>query len=88
MCFRPPSFDEMMKKCPNCGAFNPPENDKCKKCGTELPAAERAVSERAARASRKGSCRSLRNPDPPFGRGDRTDTGMRDAWFEEAANPK
>ena len=42
MCFRPPSFDEMMKKCPNCGAFNPPENDKCKKCGTELPAADAA----------------------------------------------
>ena len=42
MCFRPPSFDEMMKKCPSCGSFNPPENDKCKKCGTELPAADAA----------------------------------------------
>ena len=37
MCFRPPSFDDMMKKCPNCGSFNPPEMDKCKKCGTDLP---------------------------------------------------
>lgn len=36
MCFRPPSFDEMMKKCPNCGAFNPPENTKCKQCGTDI----------------------------------------------------
>ena len=39
MCFRPPSFDEMMKKCPSCGAFNPPEMTKCKKCGTDLPEA-------------------------------------------------
>lgn len=37
MCFRPPSFDDMMKKCPSCGTFNPPENDKCKKCGNDLP---------------------------------------------------
>lgn len=37
MCFRPPSFDEMMKKCPSCGTFNPPELDKCKKCGADLP---------------------------------------------------
>ncbi|BDE95667.1 hypothetical protein [Raoultibacter timonensis] len=39
MCFRPPSFDEMMKKCPSCGSFNPPELTKCKKCGTDLPEA-------------------------------------------------
>ena len=37
MCFRPPSFDDMMKKCPNCGAFNPAENTKCKQCGEDLP---------------------------------------------------
>lgn len=42
MCFRPPSFDEMMKKCPSCGAFNPPEQTKCKKCGTDLPDAAAA----------------------------------------------
>lgn len=40
MCFRPPSFDEMMKKCPSCGQFNPPENTKCKKCGADLPAGD------------------------------------------------
>ena len=39
MCFRPPSFDEMMKTCPNCGGFNPPEAVKCKKCGTDLGSA-------------------------------------------------
>jgi hypothetical protein len=27
----------MMKKCPSCGAFNPPEAVKCKKCGSDLP---------------------------------------------------
>lgn len=37
MCFRPPSFDDMMKKCEKCGSFNPPENTKCKKCGADLP---------------------------------------------------
>ena len=37
MCFRPPSFGEMMATCPNCGAFNPPDADKCKKCGADLP---------------------------------------------------
>ncbi|MDR0499630.1 MAG: hypothetical protein LBG97_00065 [Coriobacteriales bacterium] len=37
MCFRPPSFDEMMKTCPKCGAFNDPSNEKCKKCGEVLP---------------------------------------------------
>ena len=37
MCFRPPSFDSIMKKCDNCGSFNPPENTKCKKCGADLP---------------------------------------------------
>ena len=36
MCFRPPSFDEMMKKCDNCGSFNPPDATKCKKCGSDL----------------------------------------------------
>lgn len=36
MCFRPPSFDDMMTKCPKCGSFNDPEADKCKKCGTDL----------------------------------------------------
>lgn len=36
MCFRPPSFDEMMKKCDQCGTFNPPEQTKCKKCGADL----------------------------------------------------
>ena len=25
MCFRPPSFDDMMKSCPSCGTFNAPE---------------------------------------------------------------
>ena len=39
MCFRPPSFDEMIKKCPSCGSFNPPELTKFKKCGTDLPGA-------------------------------------------------
>jgi hypothetical protein len=39
MCFRPPSFDAMMKKCEKCGAFNPPEAVKCKKCGADLPEA-------------------------------------------------
>lgn len=37
MCFRPPSFDEMMTKCPSCGKFNKPENAKCDKCGADLP---------------------------------------------------
>mgnify|MGYP002171707022 FL=1 len=36
MCFRPPSFDDMMTKCDQCGSFNPPENTKCKKCGADL----------------------------------------------------
>lgn len=40
MCFRPPSFDDMMKKCPNCQSFNPPELKKCKKCGADLPEAD------------------------------------------------
>lgn len=48
MCFRPPSFDEMMKKCPECGTFNPPENTKCKKCGKDLPAADAAGTGAAA----------------------------------------
>ena len=38
MCFRPPSFDEMMKKCPECGSFNPPEATNCKKCNADLSA--------------------------------------------------
>lgn len=42
MCFRPPSFDDMMTKCPECGSFNPPENTKCKKCGADL---EKAVEQ-------------------------------------------
>lgn len=42
MCFRPPSFDEMMKKCPECGAFNPPDATKCKKCSADLPEAAAA----------------------------------------------
>jgi hypothetical protein len=37
MCFRPPSFDDMMKKCPACGTFNAPELATCKKCGADLP---------------------------------------------------
>ena len=37
MCFRPPSFDAMMKKCPECGTFNKPELTNCKKCGAVLP---------------------------------------------------
>lgn len=36
MCFIPPSFDDMMKKCADCGTFNPPESTKCKKCGADL----------------------------------------------------
>ena len=43
MCFRPPSFDDMMTKCPECGSFNPPELDKCKKCGTDLAEAKAAA---------------------------------------------
>jgi hypothetical protein len=39
MCFRPPTFDDMMKKCPTCGAFNAPDLLKCKKCGADLPEA-------------------------------------------------
>ena len=39
MCFRPPSFDEMMKTCPNCGGYNPPEATTGKKCGTDLGSA-------------------------------------------------
>lgn len=37
MCFRPPSFDSMMTKCPSCGKFNKPELTKCEKCGADLP---------------------------------------------------
>ncbi|MDR2492816.1 MAG: zinc ribbon domain-containing protein [Coriobacteriales bacterium] len=37
MCFRPPTFDEMMKKCPACGGFNQPDASVCKKCGEKLP---------------------------------------------------
>ena len=44
MCFRPPSFDDMMKKCPSCGSFNPPEMTKCKKCGADLPTGDEAAS--------------------------------------------
>ncbi len=40
MCFRPPSFGEMMKTCTACGAFNPPALQRCKKCGAELPESE------------------------------------------------
>ena len=36
MCFRPPSFDDMMKTCEKCGSFNPPEATNCKKCGAPL----------------------------------------------------
>lgn len=43
MCFRPPSFDDMMTKCPECGSFNPPENTNCKKCGADLSAAKAAA---------------------------------------------
>ena len=39
MCFRPPSFDDLMKKCPKCGSFNPPELTRCKNCGGDLPEA-------------------------------------------------
>lgn len=24
-------------KCPNCGMFNPPTQEKCKKCKTDMP---------------------------------------------------
>lgn len=50
MCFRPPSFDDMMTKCPECGSFNPPENTNCKKCGTDLSAAKAAAGTAAPAA--------------------------------------
>lgn len=50
MCFRPPSFDDMMTKCPNCGSFNPPENTKCKKCGADLEKAQGEVGTAAPKA--------------------------------------
>ncbi|MEA5018837.1 MAG: hypothetical protein VB027_00565 [Gordonibacter sp.] len=65
MCFRPPSFDEMMKKCPDCGAFNPPENDKCKKCGAELPAADAAGTGADAGAPAPGAPKAPGAPAAP-----------------------
>ena len=50
MCFRPPSFDDMMTKCPKCGSFNPPENTKCKKCGADLEKAQGEVGTAAPKA--------------------------------------
>lgn len=58
MCFRPPSFDDMMKKCPNCGAFNAPELEKCKKCSTDLPEASAAA---------EGSAPAMGAPKAPAG---------------------
>ncbi len=66
MCFRPPSFEEMMKKCPNCGSFNPPELEKCKKCSTDLPEAV-APEEGAAPAAAapKGPGAAPKGPGAP-----------------------
>jgi uncharacterized membrane protein YvbJ len=36
MCFRPPGAARNIK-CPNCGMFNPPTLENCRKCGTEIP---------------------------------------------------
>ena len=47
MCFRPPSFDDMMTKCPQCGAFNAPELTKCKKCGADLTQAQNSTGTQA-----------------------------------------
>lgn len=36
MCFRPPQVGKPIK-CPECGAMNPFNQAKCKKCKAELP---------------------------------------------------
>ncbi len=36
MCFRPPELNKLMRKCDQCGQFNKPEADKCKKCGAPI----------------------------------------------------
>lgn len=69
MCFRPPSFDEMMKKCPACGTFNPPENSTCKKCSTALPAADAAGTGTDAAAPAPGAPKAPGAPAAPVAPG-------------------
>ena len=64
MCFRPPSFDEMMKKCDACGAFNAPELTKCKKCGADLPTGGAAAAAPGAPAA-TGAPAAPGAPKPP-----------------------
>ena len=38
MCFRPSAIS-LPKKCPQCGAMNDAELQKCEQCGADLPEA-------------------------------------------------
>lgn len=46
MCFRPAATVTIVK-CLECGTFNKPTDDTCKKCGTDLAASKEAAAKAA-----------------------------------------